>query len=136
MGRGGDNVQPSITFFLLTAGDRMHVEVGVEEGHLRFDVTGKLDSVSALEFEETVMGGMRDNPKDTLFHLQDLNYISSSGLRVFLQAAKAARMHNNRVVLSALQPQVKEIFDLAGFTQIFTLADSLENALSLLHEQA
>ncbi len=113
----------------------MHVDVGVEEGYLRFDVTGKLDSVSALEFEETVMGQMRENPNDTLFHLQELNYISSSGLRVFLQAAKAARMNNNRVVLSALQPQVKEIFDLAGFTQIFTLADSLENALSLLQEQ-
>jgi len=103
----------------------MRVDVGFEEGQVRFEVSGKLDSVSAPEFEKTVIGLMQEDPKDAFFHLKELTYICSSGLRVFLQAAKVARMHNSRVVLNALQPQVREIFDLAGFTQFFTLTDEV-----------
>ena len=114
----------------------MHVDVTTEEGFLRFDVNGKLDSVSSPEFEKIVIGRMEENPKDALFNLEELSYVSSAGLRVFLWAAKVAKGNNNRVVLSSLQPLVKEIFDLAGFAQIFTLAPSLEDALVLLREEA
>jgi anti-sigma B factor antagonist len=114
----------------------MHVDVGIEEGYVRFDVAGKLDSASAPEFEEAVIGLMQENPKDALFHLEELTYISSAGLRVFLRAAKIGEGLNKRVVLSSLQPMVKEVFNLAGFSRIFTVAASLEDALALIQKGA
>jgi len=114
----------------------MQVETIVNETHVQYSVNGKLDSVSAPEFEENVIGRMETHPADTIFYLEELSYISSSGLRVFLQAAKIARMNSTRIVLSAIQPQVREIFDLAGFTQFFTFADDLKNAVSILKENA
>lgn len=114
----------------------MQVEKIITENYLQYDVSGKLDSVSAPSFEESVIGEMQEHSADTIFHLKELTYISSSGLRVFLQAAKIARTNSTRIVLSAAQPQVREIFDLAGFTQFFTFADDLENAVSILKKNA
>ena len=112
----------------------MQVGKTITENYLQYDVSGKLDSVSAPGFEESVIGEMQEHSADTIFHLKELTYISSSGLRVFLQAAKIARMNSTQIVLCAVQPQVKEIFDMAGFTPFFTLADSLDDTRKLLTE--
>ncbi|RLE19304.1 MAG: hypothetical protein DRJ08_02475 [Acidobacteria bacterium] len=110
----------------------MQVEITITQDYVQYNVSGKLDSISAPEFEENVISRMEEHSADTIFHLEGLNYISSSGLRIFLQAAKIARMNSTRVILSAVQPQVREIFDLAGFTQFFTFADDLDTAISIL----
>ncbi|NOY22072.1 MAG: STAS domain-containing protein [Acidobacteria bacterium] len=110
----------------------MQVETIITPDYIRHDVSGKLDSLSAPDFEETVVNRTQEHPADTIFQLKGLSYISSSGLRVFLELAKLARTNNTRVVLSTLQPQVLEIFDMAGFTQFFTIADSVEDAVAIL----
>lgn len=110
----------------------MQLETIITQNYARYNVSGKLDSVSAPEFEKSVIGQMQEHPANTIFHLEGLVYISSSGLRVFLQAAKIARMNSTRIVLSAIQPQVKEIFDMAGFTSFFTLSDNLDDAIKTL----
>jgi len=133
----GDDTRETINdLFPFAWGRRMQVDVGVEEGYVRFDVSGKLDSTSSPEFEETVIGQMEEDPKNTLFNLEELTYVSSAGLRVFLRAAKLANGHEKKVVLSCLRPLVKEIFNLAGFSQIFTLVDTTEEALTLLGEHS
>ncbi len=113
----------------------MNIDIQEVGERLRVVAGGKLDAVAANEFEEVVLGRMQVQPVDTLFHLADLFYICSSGLRVFLKAAKLARIEHTRVVLVSLQPRVKEIFDLTGFTQFFLLADGEEEALRLLEGQ-
>lgn len=46
-----------------------------------------------------------------------LAYVSSAGLRVFLTIAKEAKAANVRVAVGALQPAVKQVFDISGFSQ-------------------
>lgn len=112
----------------------MQVEKIITENYLQYAISGKLDSASAPGLGESIVGEMQKHSFDIIFYLKDLMYISSFGLRVFLQVAKTAQMNSTTIILSAVQPQVREIFDLSGFTQFFTFTDDLENALIILKE--
>jgi anti-sigma B factor antagonist len=59
-----------------------------------------------------------------------LEYISSSGLRVFLAALKKVRKQQGDMKLADLKPFIKEIFDIAGFTQLFNILDNEEAAVN------
>ena len=58
-----------------------------------------------------------------------VEYISSAGLRVLLATAKTLKKDNGEVRLCCLKPYVKEVFDIAGFTQIFTVCDTRQEAI-------
>ena len=49
----------------------------------------------------------------------EMNYISSSGLRVFLSMHKEVTSKNGKLIIKNLQPLVKHVFDMTGFSQIF-----------------
>lgn len=61
--------------------------------------------------------------------LSCLEYISSSGLKVLLAGIKKARKEQGDIRLACLQPYVKEVFDIAGFTQLFQMFDKEEDAV-------
>ncbi len=49
----------------------------------------------------------------------ELNYISSSGLRILLNIFKHTRTCGHASILKGLNPEVKEVFQLSGFLQLF-----------------
>jgi anti-anti-sigma factor len=58
-----------------------------------------------------------------------MNYISSSGLRVFLVAQKKVLSLNGKLILCNMQPTIQEIFRISGFSNLFRIFDTLEEAL-------
>ena len=58
-----------------------------------------------------------------------LTYISSSGLRLLLQVAKQLEERSGRVVLCALQESVRRVLEIAGFTSLFGIFSSPEEAI-------
>ena len=62
--------------------------------------------------------------------LEKLEYISSSGLRVFLAALKKVRKQQGDIELACLKPYIKQVFDIAGFTQLFVILDTEEAAVN------
>lgn len=52
-----------------------------------------------------------------------MDYICSSGLREFLGMAKQAKEVGADMKIKGLQPLVKNVFDMTGFTQLFTFED-------------
>ena len=61
-----------------------------------------------------------------------IDYISSMGLRSVLMAAKRARQQTQRLILTGLQPHVREVFEISGFLSILEVAPSFDQAQSLL----
>lgn len=51
----------------------------------------------------------------------EMSYICSSGLRVFLAMHKDVTQRNAKLIIKGLQPLVKEVFDMTGFSQIFNI---------------
>jgi anti-anti-sigma factor len=91
------------------------------------EVLGRLDTVTAGDFEVQLLPLIEAGSK-VVIDCWGLDYISSSGLRVFLLALKKAQSTGGQLRLCSLQPSVKEIFDIAGFNHIFSLFPDQESA--------
>jgi len=61
--------------------------------------------------------------------LDKLEYISSSGLRVLLATLKKVRKQQGDIRLACLKSNIKEVFDISGFTQLFNISDTEETAV-------
>ena len=74
--------------------------------------------------------GMQLEPGTRLvLDLNGLEYISSAGLRVILSAAKKMKARNGKLGLSRLQPRVREVFQVSGFSSIIPVFETLPAAL-------
>ena len=93
-------------------------------------VSGRLDSNNSSELEQKISGLIDKNEKMILVDCQCLNYVSSSGLRVFLMGLKKMNTVQGKFMVCSLQDMVKDVFDISGFTSIFPLFDSQSEALN------
>jgi len=81
-------------------------------------VEGRLDTVTAPQLESELA---LDGVTELVLDLSGLEYTSSAGLRVLLMAQKTMNKQG-RMVVRGVRPAVKEVFDLTGFSDIFTFA--------------
>ena len=90
---------------------------------------GRLDAYSANDLEAKLNSMVDAAQVRLIVSLENLDYISSSGLRVLLAALKKTRKQQGDIRLSCLKPYIKEVFDIAGFTQLFKIFDTDESAI-------
>jgi len=90
--------------------------------------SGRLDTDSAADFELTVQDLLAANAKHFVIDLSKIGYVSSAGLRVLLMLAKGLE-RKGTLRLSGLNPQIKQVFDIAGFTKLFSIHPDLDAAL-------
>ena len=93
-------------------------------------INGRLDSTNYLEFEKKLTRIIEKNEKNILVDCRQLGYVSSSGLRIFLMGLKKMNSVQGKFLICALQDSIKEIFSISGFTSIFSIYDTQEEALS------
>jgi anti-anti-sigma factor len=65
-----------------------------------------------------------------------VDYISSVGLRVLMLAAKKAREQDGTIVVAALQPVVREIFEISRFNLVFQCFETVREALGKVSSTA
>ena len=100
----------------------------IEQGIL-VAIDGRIDTTNYHEFEHAINLLFEENVKAIYLDCSGLSYISSSGLRVFLTVQKKMMSTGGKFLLFAMQPTIKEIFDISGFSSIFSIFDSEEAAL-------
>lgn len=93
------------------------------------EIAGRLDANTAPDLEKELLHLLDRGESKILIDLADLNYISSIGLRILLVAAKKAKTASGKVVLCSMQDYVYEIFAIAGFTDIFEIYPTRDEAL-------
>ena len=93
-------------------------------------LSGRLNVTTTVELETAFDGLLKSDKAKVLVDCRDLEYISSAGLRVLLAAAKSFRKVGGEVSLCGLKPNVKQVFEISGFTTIFPIFDSKEDALA------
>jgi len=95
-------------------------------------VKGRIDAVTAPEFEKNLSDLITAGDKTLLVNLSGLEYISSAGLRSILATAKRLKAENGRIIFAGLQGPVEEVFKISGFHSIFTIFDTVDAALNQL----
>jgi anti-sigma B factor antagonist len=94
---------------------------------------GRLDFAAAPGFQaeiERVFAGAGQGLAAVIIDCTALDYVSSAGLRVFLLAARASQKARIPFALCALQPAVREVFDLSGFSRIIPIHADRATALA------
>lgn len=82
-------------------------------------LSGEMDTAAALEAETTLAPLSESHGKEILIDCTDLEYISSSGLRVLLGVLKKAKSVGSRVVLRNVNEVILEVLELTGFVSLF-----------------
>ena len=94
------------------------------------DFTGNLDTNTSAAAEIEANKLLDGGSEMILFNFKDLNYISSSGLRILLATAKKLRITGGKMKVCSLNETVQEVFDISGFASILDLASNEEEALA------
>lgn len=90
---------------------------------------GRLDAYNASLAENKLNELIDSGCVKMVADLSGVEYISSSGLRVMLSSLKKLKKQEGILKLSSLQPYVLEVFEIAGFTQLFEIYPSEEEAI-------
>lgn len=97
----------------------MNTNITETEGKYIATLEGEMDTVAAMEIEETLKPLYASNGKDIIIDCTKLEYIASSGLRILLGILKGAKATGSKVVLRNVNDEIKNVFNLTGFINIF-----------------
>ena len=108
----------------------MDLHDDVAEGVRILEVRGRVDSNTAPTLGERLSGSLSIPGARLVVDLRQLEYISSAGFRILLLAAKRAEEAGSRFALCGLSAKVRQLFDLGGFLDIFTISGSREEGIA------
>lgn len=94
-------------------------------------IHGRLDVMNAPRFETMLMEEVQRGETSFILDLSQLEYISSAGLRTLLVMAKRIQSQQGSLVLCGLGGGVREVFEVSGFSKIFTCCPDLGAAQAL-----
>jgi len=100
-----------------------------ERGAVVVAVSGRLDAVTAPEFEAALNTSILQGNLRYVVDLDGLEYISSAGLRGILVIAKLLRGKGGLLRFANVRGAVREVFDISGFCSILTIDESVDVAL-------
>jgi anti-anti-sigma factor len=91
----------------------------------------RVDTTSARDVETGLDELLDAGARQVVADFGGNEYVSSAGLRVFLTVLKYLEKNDGRIVLCAMQPFVADVFEISGFSELFAIAGTREEALAL-----
>lgn len=88
---------------------------------LAMEMNGELNTVAAQDLQEEIESLQKDMIKPILIDVTRLNYISSTGLRIFMIIKKTANANGQTVTLKGLNDIVEKVFKMTGFDKMFEI---------------
>jgi anti-anti-sigma factor len=98
----------------------MNITKKQEGNKLVIGLEGRLDTTTAPELQGELIPEF-DKSKHVLLDFKDLVYVSSAGLRVILMGEKTAKAKGGSMSLSNVSPEIQEIFEMTGFSNVLTI---------------
>ena len=92
-------------------------------------VRGRMDAVTSLDFEKSMSALISAGGNIFVISLNQMDFISSSGLRSILRVAKQLKPNGGKLMFANLQDTVKDVFKISGFSTIFTIYETEEEAI-------
>ena len=88
---------------------------------LAMEMNGELNTVAAQDLQEEIESLQKDMVKPMLIDVTRPNYISSTGLRIFMIIKKTANANGQTVTLKGLNDIVEKVFKMTGFDKMFEI---------------
>ncbi len=98
----------------------MEITKNREGGKLTIALDGRLDTITSQQLEKELRTSI-DGVTDLVFDLEKLSYITSAGLRVLSVAQKVMNRQGHLAIIHS-QPDVMEVFDVTGLTDVMEIS--------------
>ncbi len=95
-------------------------------------LSGRVDGTNASILDEAVRDRIDAGQPALLFDFDELEYISSAGLRVLLLAARRMQASKGKTLFCGLSEQIAEVFRVSGFDHILPVFGTRSEALATI----
>lgn len=99
----------------------MEVKIENLENKTMVVLSGRLDTTNADKFQQDIAPLMQGDAPDIEIDCTDMEYTTSQGLRMFLMLQKSVTARKGSLVMRNMKPNVKEVFDITGFSNIIRI---------------
>ena len=93
-------------------------------------VKGRVDSETAPELDDALTKLLQENRNQIVLNLQDVDYISSAGLRAVVKAYQAAKKSGGDVRLASVSTPVEVILRTVGMMQMLQMYPTEQDAVA------
>lgn len=97
----------------------MKTSIMQQDGNYIVKLEGRLDTAAAPQTEQELASLYECNGHDIVIDCEKLDYISSSGLRIFLGILKNAKAKQQHVYIENINNDLRNIFAITGFANLF-----------------
>ncbi|MBN2746396.1 MAG: STAS domain-containing protein [Bacteroidales bacterium] len=106
----------------------MTINFSLEDGYTLINLGGRLDTSNYEEASQQIDNQIDMGQRKLIINLEQLEYISSSGLRVLMSALKKVKALGGNLILCNVPEKIMEVFEISGFNTLFVITKDLENA--------
>ena len=99
----------------------MKTEFRKENQNYVMSFEGPLDTPSSFQVKRDMQVLYDCEGHDIILDCTNLEYITSSGMRLFLDLLKAARSKGSKVSIVGLNDDLRMVFDEVGFIELFDI---------------
>ena len=99
----------------------MEINITTEGKETVAALSGRLDTLASQELAAQFETLQEKAGETIILDCSKLEYISSSGLRLFLTLRKAAATKGGKVVIKDLNADVRNVFMITGFLNLFEI---------------
>ena len=91
------------------------IEIKENNGGMLAILNGRLDTPAAVKAQQEIGPLLENADKEIVFDCTNLEYISSSGLRLFLTIRKEASVKGGKVIIENINDEIRKVFMMTGF---------------------
>lgn len=99
----------------------MKIEIKNEENNIYVAIEGRLDTVNAVACEKEFQPLKENADKEIVIDCTNLEYISSSGLRLFLSLRKTVEAKGGKMIIEHINNDIRNVFTITGFFKLFDI---------------
>ena len=101
----------------------MEVKVSTKDSVTTAQLIGRLDTPASQEISGDFDNLMNFAAGTIILDCTELEYISSSGLRLFLSLRKASASKGGKVIVKSINKDIRSVFMMTGFLNLFEIQD-------------
>ena len=98
--------------------------------HVVVKVAGRMNAENSHEFEEACRAWTNQDVNHLIIDMSELTYVSSMGLRSFIEIGKSMQSRGGTLRLCCLTGLVKQVFEITRLNILFPIHDSLDSAIA------
>jgi len=109
----------------------VEIKNDIENDIYRINVKGEIDASSSIHLDQSISEATQSHQK-ILINCEQLEYISSAGLGVFMSYINELEEKKIKLVIFGLSDKVKHVFQILGLDQLLKITETQEEAKKIV----